>query len=225
MTFARQTWAILWKDLLSERRSKETLNSLFFFAVLLLFIFNFALGADRQALHQVLPGLFWLAFVLTGLLGLGRAFLAERENDCLEGLLLAPGDKGAIYLGKLLGNLLLMLVMEVVIILLFAFFYNLDLWRVLPGLMGVAFLGTLGFVAVGTLFGAMTAQLRAREILFPLLLLPVVVPVLLGSVEATKGVLNGQPLGEIANWLKLLTAFDVIFLVVGLLAFQFIIEA
>src|SRR5439155_1365391 len=109
LPYARRTWIVLWKDLLSERRSKETLNALFFFALLLLFLFQFALGADRERLTAALPGLLWLGFILSGLVGLGRAFLAERENDCWEGLLLVPGDKSAIYLGKVAGNLILML--------------------------------------------------------------------------------------------------------------------
>jgi len=127
MTYARRSWIVLWKDLLSERRSKETLNALFFFALLLLFLFQFALGADRERLTAAMPGLLWLGFILSGLVGLGRAFLAERENDCWEGLLLAPGDKSAIYLGKVAGNLVLMLFVEAVLLVLFAVFFDVDL--------------------------------------------------------------------------------------------------
>ncbi len=225
MTFARRAWIILWKDLLTERRSKESLNALLFFALLLLFLFEFALGPDRERLAGALPGLLWLGFVLAGLLGLGRTFVAERENDCWEGLVLTPGDKGAIYLGKLAGNLLLMAAVEVVLLALFGIFYNIDLWASLPALSVVIFLGTVGLAAVGTLFGAMTSQLRARELLFPVLLLPVQVPVLLGTVKATEAVLNGVALAEVGHWLKLLAAADLVYLVVGLLTFEFILEA
>jgi len=225
MTFARRAWIILWKDLLTERRSKESLNALLFFALLLLFLFEFALGPDRERLAGALPGLLWLGFVLAGLLGLGRTFVAERENDCWEGLVLTPGDKGAIYLGKLAGNLLLMGAVEVVLLALFGIFYNIDLWASLPALSVVIFLGTVGLAAVGTLFGAMTSQLRARELLFPVLLLPVQVPVLLGTVKATEAVLNGVALAEVGHWLKLLAAADLVYLVVGLLTFEFILEA
>ena len=224
MTYARRSWIVLWKDLLSERRSKETLNALFFFALLLLFLFQFALGADRERLTAAMPGLLWLGFILSGLVGLGRAFLAERENDCWEGLLLAPGDKSAIYLGKLGGSLALMFVMEAIVLLLFALFFNLDLAPVLPGLALVIGLGTLGFAAIGTLFAAMTAQARARELLFPVLLLPVLVPVLLGTVKATEALLLREPLADVAHWLKLLVAADVVYLVAGLLTFDFILE-
>jgi len=215
---------VAWKDLLVERRSKETLNSLLFFSLALLFVFQFALDADRERLSAVLPGLLWLAFILSGMLGLGRVFLVERENDCWEGLLLAPGDKSAIYLGKLAGSLALMFVVEAMVLALFALFFNVDLAPVLPPLIMVIALGTVGFAAMGTLFAALTAQARARELLFPVLLLPVLVPVLLGTVKATEAVLLHEPLAEVAHWLKLLVAADVIYVVAGLLTFDFILE-
>ncbi|MEK7364033.1 MAG: heme exporter protein CcmB [candidate division NC10 bacterium] len=225
MMFARRAWIVLWKDLLTERRSKESLNALFFFAVLLLFLFEFALGPDRERLTAALPGLLWLGFILAGLLGLGRTFLVERENDCWEGLLLTPGDKGAIYLGKLAVNFLLMAAVAIVLLGLFGIFYNVDLWGSLAPLAVVIVLGTVGLASVGTLFGAMTSQVRARELLFPLLLLPVQVPVLLGTVKATEAVLQGLALSEVAHWLKLLAAADLVYLVVGLLTFEFVLEA
>ena len=224
MSVARRALAVLWKDVLVERRSKETLNALVFFALLLLFLFQFALGGDRERLGAALPGLFWLGVVLSGLLALGRSFLVERENDCWEALLLAPGDKSAVYLGKLAGNLALMLLVEAVLLLLFAVFFNVDLTGALPGLVPAMGLGTLGLAAVGTLFSAMTAQVRARELLFPVLLLPVLVPVLLGSVKATEAALGGEPLSAVAHWLALLTAADVVYLVAGVLTFEFILE-
>lgn len=223
--YARRAWVVLWKDLLTERRSKESLNALFFFTLLLLFLFQFALGPDRERLQAALPGLLWLGFVLAGLLGLGRSFLLERDNDCWEGLLLTPGDKSAIYLGKLLGNIILMAVVEAVLLVLFVVFYNMDLGSALGSLAVVLALGTVGLAAVGTLFAAMTAQVRARELLFPVLLLPAQVPVLLATVSATQTVLLGQPLSESAHWLKLLAAADVVYLVVGVLTFEFILDA
>jgi len=214
----------VWKDLLVERRSKETLNALFFFALLLLFVFQFTLGPDRERLAGALPGLLWLAFILSGLLGLGRAFVVERENDCWEALLLAPGDKSAIYVGKLASNLLLMFVVEAILLVLFGVFFNLDLVPVLLPLVVVIGLGTLGFAAIGTLFAAMTSQVRARELLFPVLLLPVQVPVLLATVKATEAVLLGEPLGAVAHWLKLLVAADVVYVAVSVLTFDFVLE-
>jgi heme exporter protein B len=215
---------VAWKDLVVERRSKETLNALVFFSLLLLFVFQFALGPDRERLAAVLPGVLWLGFILSGLLGLGRTFLVERDNDCWEGLLLAPGDKSAIYLGKLAGNLAVMFFVEALVLALFVLFFNVDLGRALPGLLVVIVLGTLGLASVGTLFAAMTAQARARELLLPVLLLPVQVPVLLATVKTTEALLLGEPLGVVAHWIKLLIAADVIYLTAGILTFDFVLE-
>jgi heme exporter protein B len=215
---------VAWKDLVIERRSKETLNALLFFSLALLFVFQFALGPDRERLTSVLPGLLWLGFILSGVLGLGRAFLVERENDCWEALLLTPGDKSAIYLGKLVSSLVLMAVVEALVLGLFVVFFDVDFAPALPGLVLVIGLGTVGIAAVGTLFAAMTAQVRARELLFPVLLLPVLVPVLLATVNATEALLRRQPLADVGHWLQLLVAADVVYLAVGLLTFDVILE-
>ena len=224
MTFTRRALAVAWKDLLVERRSKETLNALLFFSLLLLFVFQFALGPDRERLAGVLPGVLWLGFILSALLALGRTFVVEREHDCWEGLLLAPGDKSAIYLGKLGANLTFMAVVETLVLTLFVVFFDIDLGRAFPGLALVVALGTIGLGAVGTLFAAMTAHVRAREVLFPVLLLPVQIPVLLATVKATEGLLLGEPLGAVAHWVKLLAAADVVYVVVGLLTFDVVLE-
>ncbi|HSF02613.1 MAG TPA: heme exporter protein CcmB [Solirubrobacterales bacterium] len=223
--FARDAWAVLWKDLLIERRAKEGANALAFFAILLLFLFYFALGPDRERIRAALPGLLWLAFLLAGLIGLGRAFALEREEDCLDGLILAPGDKGGIYLGKVAGTTVIMLAMEVAFLLATEFFYNLDLWAAVPRLLLVALLGTIGFAAIGTLFAAMTAHLRAREVMLPVLLLPLVVPVLLAAVRLSEAALGGEPFGATLAWWQLLVGFDVIFVVAGVLMFEFVLEA
>jgi heme exporter protein B len=222
--YLRRAWIVAWKDALSERRSKDSLNALVVFSILLLFVFQFALGPERARVEAALPGLLWLGFILSGLLAFGRTFLVERENDCWEGLVLAPGDKSAIYLGKLAGNLLQMIVVEAALLVLFTVFFGLDFTPVLSPLAAVLALGTLGLASIGTLFGAITAQMRARELLFPVLLLPAVVPVLLGSVSATQTVLAGEPLSEAAAWLKLLAVADLVYLVVGVLTFEFVLE-
>ena len=208
--YARRAWIVLWKDLLTERRSKESVNALLFFSLLLLFLFQFALGPDRERLRAALPGLLWLGFILAGLLGLGRSFMTERDNDCWEGLRLTPGDKSAIYLGKFLGNLVMMSAVEVALLALFGLFYDVELWPVLGPLAVVLPLGTVGLAAVGTLFAAMTAQVRARELLFPVLLLPAQVPLLLATV---------------GHWLKLLAAADTVYVVMGVLTFEFVLDA
>ena len=224
MSFARRAFVVAWKDVLVERRSKETLNALAFFALLLLFVFQFALGPDRERLTGVLPGVLWLGFILSGLLALGRTFLVERDHDCWEGLLLAPGDKSAIYVGKLMGNLALMALVDTLVLGLFVVFFDIDVGHAFPGLVLVVALGTVGLAAVGTLFAAMTAHVRAREVLFPVLLLPVQVPVLLGAVKATEAALAGESLGAVGHWLQLLAAADVVYVVVGLLTFDVVLE-
>jgi heme exporter protein B len=224
VTFVRRTWAVVWKDVLVELRAKETVNATLFFSVLLLFVFEFTLGGDRERLVTVLPGLLWLGVLLASLLGLGRSFVLERENDCWEALLLTPGDKSAVYIGKLIGNLLLMTLVEVVVLALFTLFMNVEIVRAMPGLFVVLALGSLGIAAVGTLFGAMTAHVRARELLFPVLLLPILIPVLLAIVKSTEALLRGEPLGEVSHWLKLLVAADVIYVAAGLLTFDVLLE-
>jgi heme exporter protein B len=220
----RRTWAMTWKDVTVELRARERVNAMLFFAALVLFIFNFALGPDREKLREVAPGLLWLAFLFTGMLGLARSFQAERENECFEELLLTPGDRESIYYGKLAGTVLFMLIAEALILPLFGILYNLDIWGYLPSLALVAFLGTVGFAAVGTLLAAMTAHLRAREVMLPLLLFPLTVPVILGSVRATEAILAGDGLAGVSHWLILLACFDVIFLVVSPLVFEFVLE-
>ncbi len=224
MRYARRALIVAWKDLVVERRSKETLNALLFFSLALLFVFQFTLGPDRERLAAVLPGVLWLGFILSGVLGLGRTFLVERDNDCWEALLLAPGDKSAVYVGKLAASLALMLVVEAIVLALFTLFFNVDLGPALPGLALVIVLGTLGIAAVGTLFAAMTAQVRTRELLFPVLLLPVLVPVLLGTVKATEALLLREPLASVAHWWQLLVAADVVYVVAGLLTFDVLLE-
>jgi heme exporter protein B len=221
---ARRTWAMTWKDVTVELRARERVNAMLFFAALVLFIFNFAIGPDLGRLRQVAPGLLWLAFLFTGMLGLGRSFQAERENECFEELLLTPGDRESLYLGKLVGNLLFMVVAEALILPLFAVLYNLDIWTLLPALLLVAVLGSIGFSTIGTLLAAMTAHMRAREVMLPLLLFPLTVPVILGAVRSTEAVLLGEGLGSVTHWLKLLIGFDVVFLVVCPLAFEFVLE-
>jgi heme exporter protein B len=220
----RTMYLLLAKDMLVELRNRETFTVMLFFAVVVLFLFHFSLNPERESTAVLAPGLLWLAFMFTGVLGLGRSFQAEQANDCIEQLLLVPGDRGNIFLGKLAGNIAFMLAVELLIIPLFALFFQLNLWSALLPLLVVAALGTLGFATIGTLFSALTANLRAREVLFPLLLFPLVVPVIIGTVTATGIILGGGALGEATGWLKLLGAFDTIFLAAAYLTFDFVVE-
>lgn len=224
MTFVRRVMAIARKDLLAEWRSRESFTAMFYFAFLVLFLFNFALGGDQTLIRGASSGLLWLAFTFTSVLGLARSVQGELENDCLDGLLLYPVEREAIYLGKLLGNFMVILLVEVVIFPLFAVLYNMDLWAKLPRLLLIAVPGTLGFAAAGTLVSSMTASLRAREAMLPFLLFPLTIPLILSAVRGTEVVLLGEPFELAVPWLKLMAAFDTVFLVASLLTFEYLVE-
>ncbi len=224
MRYLRQVLAIVWKDIVAELRTKEMFSAMFVFGVLVIVMFNFAfdLRVSGERVRQVAPGALWVAFAFAGLLGLNRAFVLERDRGCLEGLLLAPMDPTAIYFGKMISTVLFMLVVEAILLPVFTAFFGVNLFD--PRLALVALLGTLGFAGVGTLLSAMTAQTRAREVLLPILLLPVAAPVLIAAVKATAGILDGLTLGEIARWLQLLGAFAAIFPAAALMTFDFLVR-
>jgi heme exporter protein B len=219
MIFIEQTLAILWKDIRCELRSKQTWMGMGMFALLALVIFNFAfdLRADNKA--AIAPGALWVAFVFASLLGLGRTIAAEREKGLMDRLLLCPVDRKAIYLAKLLGNLLFIGVVEVVALPVFAALFNVPLFG---ALLPIVLLGTLGIAAVGTLFSAMAAATQARELLLPILVFPLIVPVVIGAVRATGDLM--VPSVNQPPWIGLMIAFDVIFLSVSMLTFEFVIR-
>jgi heme exporter protein B len=212
--------AVLRKDLTLEARSRVNVNAMLFFAVTVLLIFSFALGPNKHRLATAAPGLLWLAFVFAGLLAFGRVYQLEAENNAFEGLLLIARNRSAIYAGKLLGATLVMMVIEAFVLPLMAILYNLDIGPSIPALLLVGVLGTLGFAAVGALYGALTMSLRAREVLLPLLLLPVTVPIILAAVKATATVL-GVAHDDLRLWLEVLIAFDIVFITAGLLTFEY----
>lgn len=228
----RRTWALLWKDLLIERRSKAAFNAMAFFAGLVLLTFGFALGPDAPGyatgeetlLQHLSPGLLWVAILFTGQLAADRSFQLELERGGLDALRVYPGDRKALYFGKLLATLAIMLLMEILLLPFAAILYSLDLWPHLPELAGIAALATLALAAAGTFYAALTSNLRARQVLLPLLLFPVLIPVVLAAVKATALVLRGDPMNELASWVKLLGAADVLFLVVSALTFEYVVE-
>ena len=225
MRFFRAIRWIVWKDLVSEIRSRENISSMFFFALIVILIFSFSFSMDPPAVKKFISGIIWVAFVFTGIIGLGRSFSVEIQNDCLENLKMSPIPKGAIFLGKLTANLIFMLTVELILFPLFVIFFNLDMVETLPLVLLIFLLGTLGFSAVGTLFSAMTVQIRTREVMLPILLLPLAVPVIIGAVEATRGALNRDPLALYGQWIQLLLVFDIIFTVVSFWAFEWILES
>jgi heme exporter protein B len=219
----RGALAILAKDLRIEWRTRESLSSVFVLGVLLLVVFSVAHDAPPEAAPALAPAVLWATFLFTGLLGVQRAFLLERQNDCLAGLLTAPLDPAAIYAGKLAGNVVLLGAMQAVVVPLVGLFLHVDLLPVLGGLLGVLLLGNLGFAALATLFAAVAVRTRAREVMLPLLLLPLLVPLLIGAVHATRAVLAGG-LAAAHDGLAVLVAFDVVFLVAGWLLFAYVVR-
>lgn len=224
MGLLTRTRAILWKDLLIEVRTKGSFNAMIFFSVLVLFIFAFAIGPDPALLRELAGGLLWVGITFTGVLSLSRTFHSEELSGGLEGLELYPGEIRAVYLGKLLGNVILLLAVEAILFPTAAVLFQVDIVSHAPALAGVAVLGTLGFSIVGTFYAALTLHLRARELMLPLLLLPLLVPVLLGAVSATTALLTGQATAGTGAWIRLLVAFDVIYFVVCIWTFPILLE-
>jgi heme exporter protein B len=221
--FLRQVVVIAGKDLTLELRSRERVASMLTFSVLVAVVFSFALDPTLPA-RGVGGAMIWVTVILAGLLGVGRAFSLEAEQDALTGMLLAPLDRGALYLGKFLANLVLLSLTEAVIFPVYGLFFQLPLWRPLGGLVLVVGLASVGFVALGTLFGAVTASTRLGETLLPVLLLPLVIPVIIYAASATQRLLVGRPLGEVMGNVKMLLAFDLVFLVVCTLIFPSVVE-
>jgi heme exporter protein B len=222
MSYISKVLALVWKDVLSEFRTREMLSSMLVFALLVIVIFNFSFELRVDNVAQVAPGILWVTFAFASTLELTRSLAMEMENDCLDGLFLAPMDRGVIYLGKMLGNLIFITAVEALVLPIFSILFNLNLIR-LPLLLAIL-LGTIGFAAVGTLLSAIAVNSRAREVMLPVLLFPIILPVVIAAAKVTAGILDGVPLVELAQWLRFLVAFDIIFLVVSYLTFDFVVE-
>jgi len=217
-------WTIFVKDLRVEWRNRETLALMCVFGLLVVFLFNFTLEPAREESLRVLPVLLWVTFAFVGILGFNRSFAAERENHCLEGMILAPIDAGLIYLGKLGANLVFLGMAEIVVVFAASLWYNFSFIPSLKWFVCVTFLGTLGYAAVGTVFGAIAANTRMREVMLPVLQFPVTVPVFIGAIEATNGALKGDAPRDYLWGIKLLAGFDAVFLVLSFLLFEYVLE-
>lgn len=216
--------ALILKDLQIELRTKETLASLLLLGLLILVVLSFAFDPTSDLRTEAAPGALWVAVIFAGVLGLNRSFLAERENECLQGLLLCPVDRGTIYLAKVIANVVFMMTAQLIIVPIFVFFFNLPATWALGGVLLSLALGVVGFSAVGTLFAAIAVRTRAREVLLPLLLVPLVVPIFIAGVKVSGHMLASKALGDVAPWVHLMIGFDVIFLVVGWLVFEYAVE-
>ena len=216
--------AIAAKDLRLELRGKTGLLSAVMFAALILIIFNFSRDATLVANIDLAPSVLWITFAFGGVVTLNRAFYLERENAAFDGLRLAPVSRESIYLGKLIANLVFVFLVEAVTLPLFVLFFGVDVSQAWPGIAGTMLLATIGFVSVGTVFSAMVVRTRFAELMLPVLLLPFMVPPLIGATQATSRLLLGRPLSEVWGWLRLLALYDVVFVTICTLTFFAVVD-
>jgi len=220
--FLRAVGAVIWKDILAEYRSWELVSAMTVFSLLVIIIFNFALDLDYKMRQSITAGVLWTTFAFAGTLGLNRSMSVEKDRGCLDGLLLAPVDRSAIYFGKAISNLLFMLIVEVVVLPVYSILYGVNLF--LPGLLGVILLGSIGYVGVGTLLATMSVQTRTRDILLSILLFPVILPVLLPAIIASNGFLANAEISEFLFPLSILITYDIIFVAVAFMVFDNVVE-
>jgi len=220
--YLRGAMAIYAKDIRLEARTKETVSAVFAFAIIISFIFGFAFDPRPSVVAIVGPGIVWVAYVFTGILGMNRTFALERDRGTLEGLLLAPVGREAVYAGKLLSTATIMIFVEALLFPVFLVLFDLNLFNIWFALIALA--ATIGFATVGTLFSAIAAHTRAREILLPLLFLPIVLPIIIGAVTSTGAAIDGDGWDGVGKWLQFILAFDAVFLVLSSWAFDFVLE-
>jgi len=221
-SFVRAVFAIVWKDIQAEYRSLELVSAMLVFSLLVIIIFNFALDLDIKMRQTVTAGVLWTTFAFAGTLGLNRSMSVEKDRGCLDGLLLAPVDRSAIYFGKAISNFAFMLVVEAVVLPVYSVLYSTNLFK--PGLLMVILLGSIGYVGVGTLLATMSVQTRTRDILLSILLFPVVLPVLLPAIIASNGFLSGLAVEDFLFSIGLLVAYDIIFISIAFMVFDNVVE-
>jgi len=217
---------LAWKDLLMEFRTKQMLNSMVIFSLLVIVIFNYSFSniLFNIDVADIAPGILWIAFTFAGMLGLSRSFSSEMEEGCLDGLKLCPVDPSTIYLGKVVSNLVIMFLIEAIIVPLFIVLFNFSDVKGLAGLVVIILLGTIGFILVGTLFSALTVNMRTREILLPVILFPIIIPLIMSSVMATQKVLSTGDLFAAIDEIRLLVVYDLVFFIAAQLVFEYVIE-
>jgi heme exporter protein B len=218
MDFFRQVWVVTLKDLRAELRTKEAINASLAFALVILLMFSFAFDPSDETTRAISGGLLWIVFAFAGTLILNRSFARELPNDCLDALIAAPISSSALFLGKAFANFVLVLAVEVVALPVFGIFYNVHWTLQLPELLMVLVLGTWGLTVIGTIFSALTVNIRLREVMLPMLTYPILVPALMGAMQLTSALVNGSPIGaDDAQWLKMLVGFDIVYTAVSLI--------
>lgn len=221
----RRVWAIARKDLTTELRAKAGFNGVVALGVTILVLLGMALGPDAAALRNAAVGAVWLAMLFSAVLAFNRSFQVELESGALETLLQYPGPRWTIFAGKLLGNTIFVTLMVAIVVAAGIILFGITIPDTWPRLLGVMALGIVGLVAMGTFYASMTTRSRAREVLLPLLLFPMLVPVLLAATTASKALLGADLMHESGAWIRLLAAYDLIFLIATFLAFEHVIEA
>lgn len=214
--------AVIWKDLRAEMRSRELVNSMVLFTLMTVLVFSLALELDKEARESTVAGVLWVTVVFAGILGLSRSLAAEKDRGSLDALLLAPVERSALFFGKMIGNLLFVLVVALVLVILLTVLFNITLFK--PLLLLILMLGSLGFTASGTLLASMSVHARAREAMLPIILMPVVLPVLISAVRASNAILNGMPSADWLPWVRLLAVADVIFIAAAYALFDYVVE-
>ena len=216
--------SILYKDLLLELRNKDIITSMLIFALTVVVIFNFVFDPGSEEMKASAPGILWVAFAFASNLGLSRSFAREQENSNMQGLLLCPVDRSVIFTAKLLGNLIFISLVEVVTLPIMIVLFDLDIGSHLPLLLLILLLGTIGFATVGTLFSAIAANTRSREVMLPIMLFPVTVPVILAAIKSTAYLLAGREFADIWSWVRLLLIFDILYFVACFLLYEYVVE-
>ena len=222
--YCNQIATIVWKDVITELKTRELFSSMFIFAGLVILIFIFSMNLSIVNSNDIGPGVLWVAIIFAGTLGLNRSFIMEKEQGCLQGIMLTPADRTVVYFGILASNFLFLSVMEAFILPVFMIFFNVDLLNHLPSLLFVIVLGSLGFCALGTLLSSLAVNLKTREIMLPILLYPLSVPVVIGSVKMTTRLIAGDPLSDLGNWIGLILCFDMIYIGVSIITIDHILE-
>ena len=220
--FVRAMGAVIWKDLAAEWRSREMVSAMLVFALLVIFIYNFALELNPQVRASLTSGILWVTLTFAGTLGLNRSMAVEKDRGCLDGLLLAPVDRTAIFFGKTIGNMVFMLLVAAIIVPIYSVLYNVNMFN--PGLIFIIILGSWGYVSVGTLLSSMAVQARTRDVLLPILLFPVIIPLLVAAVKASGGFLDGSPIADFVSWLNILVVYDLVFTAVAFMVFDYVVE-
>lgn len=225
MSLFKNAFSIAWKDLYSEWKTRQVLTTMIIFAGLVIVVCSFAFDPTNNTTKAVIPGAIWVIIVFSGILGLNRSFVSEQKNDNMHALLTAPLDAASIYLGKFLANFIMLLIVEIVAIPFLFLLFDFREMGSFPYFILVLFIGSFGFVAIGTFLAALAANSRSSEMLLPIMLFPLVSPILIGAVQATKIILtNIDKLPNAISWIQLIGGYNVIFFVLCVLLFEYVLE-